>query len=184
MPRRDHNCATAGMAGAAFLIIASSASGAGWDAISSESVTVESFGPSSLISGASGAWVLYAPACGLLTPARLLRKDAANSLRLQLRAAIHRDDRASIDGSQWHDRQARSAGGCASLHASIGRWCSSSVRHILWSAFRSRLVMRDQFAIGQGSTVCSWPVLGRAHNAGVTTIATPDRSLNDIVGAD
>ena len=62
MPRRDHNCATAGMAGAAFLIIASSASGAGWDAISSESVTVESFGPSSLISGASGAWVLYAPA--------------------------------------------------------------------------------------------------------------------------
>jgi len=60
-PRRHQNLATARMAGATFLVIASSACGAGWDAFSSGSVTVESLGPSSLIPGASGAWVLYAP---------------------------------------------------------------------------------------------------------------------------
>ena len=62
MPRRHHDFATARIAGLAFLVSASNAWGAtGWDSISSGSVNVESLGPSKLISGAGGAWVLYAP---------------------------------------------------------------------------------------------------------------------------
>jgi hypothetical protein len=56
------------MAGPVFLVIASSALGAGWDTISSGSVTVESVGPSTLIPGASGAWVLYAPTLSVDCP--------------------------------------------------------------------------------------------------------------------
>jgi len=62
MACRHHGFATARIAGLAFLVIAPNALGAaGWDSISSGLVTVESFGPSKLISGAGGAWVLYAP---------------------------------------------------------------------------------------------------------------------------
>ena len=49
------------MVGAVFLVIASGALEAGWDAIPSGSITVESVAPSNLISGAGGAWVLYVP---------------------------------------------------------------------------------------------------------------------------
>lgn len=52
------------IASAAFVCIASNTLGAaGRDSLStfSDSVTVESLGPSTLVAGASGAWVLYAP---------------------------------------------------------------------------------------------------------------------------
>jgi hypothetical protein len=62
MPPRHHDFPTARIAGLAFLITASNVLvAAGWDSISSGLATVESLGPSQLISGASGAWVLYAP---------------------------------------------------------------------------------------------------------------------------
>jgi hypothetical protein len=61
MPRRHHDFASARIAGLTFLVIASNAGAAGWDSISSGLVTVESLGPSKLISGAGGARVLYAP---------------------------------------------------------------------------------------------------------------------------
>ena len=61
MRRRHHDFATVRIAGLVFLVIASNGLGAGWDSNSSGLVTVESFGPSKLISGAGGAWVLYAP---------------------------------------------------------------------------------------------------------------------------
>jgi hypothetical protein len=52
-------------AGGAFAAIAgvSTVSAAGWGSLpgSSDLVTVESLGPSTIVAGASGAWVLYAP---------------------------------------------------------------------------------------------------------------------------
>ena len=54
-----------GIAGETFAALAStmSARAAGWDAVpsSSDSVTVESWGPSALLARLDGAWVLYSP---------------------------------------------------------------------------------------------------------------------------
>ena len=64
MERMMPNSSIARIAGAAFAVIASNAPGAApLDSISSSSgsVTVASLGPSTLIAGVGGAWVLYAP---------------------------------------------------------------------------------------------------------------------------
>jgi len=62
-----HDFAIAGISVAVFAAIAADALGtAGWHLIptSSESVAVESFGPSTRIAGARGVWVHYAPPIG------------------------------------------------------------------------------------------------------------------------
>ena len=64
MPCCDAHTAVARIALAACAVLASTiALAVGWDSIpsSSDLVTVESLGPSSLMTQASGAWVLYAP---------------------------------------------------------------------------------------------------------------------------
>jgi hypothetical protein len=58
------NFSIARIAGAAFVVIASNVPGAATldsISISSGSVSVKSLGPSTLIAGVGGAWVLYAP---------------------------------------------------------------------------------------------------------------------------
>ena len=68
------NIAIARISHAVLAMLASSNLGAaGWDSIpsSSDSVTVESLGPATLIAHADGAWVLYSPALSVdCTPPR------------------------------------------------------------------------------------------------------------------